>query len=305
MIRTPFASYAMNAILRAPEADAGAGAGGADKGAGAGAGGAAVGAAAGAGDKPWYEAGDYGFDNDTLSFYKGKNYPDIKTALSSLPIADNLARNRNVMPKPDPAKLNDWEGWKELGWTPDVKDYTVKKPALKEGQVLDEAMFSSFVQDAHGLRIPLPAAQALFEKQFGKAYERIAQMDAAGAGAKAELETKLKAELGDQYDAKVDLSKRAWRAFGIGMDDSAELEKIVGSPGLVKIGIKLAEKLGEDKLVDGGSSASQTPQSARAQRLALEGDPEWMKVFNDARNPRNKDYVAQRQALIDIEAGKK
>jgi hypothetical protein len=240
-----------------------------------------------------------------MNFYKGKNYPDLKTALTSLRHADTIARDRNVLPKPNPEKMAEWEGWETLGWKKDVKDYQVKPPALKDGQVLDQAMFNSFTQDAHELRIPLPAAQALFEKQFGKAYERIAAMDAAGAGAKAELETSLKAKWGDKYDGEVDLSKRAMRAFGVGMDDSAELEKMIGSPRMVELFNGLAKRIGEDKLVDGGHTGATSPQAARSQRMALEADPAWMKIFQDPSHPQNKNYVAQRQTLLNAEAGAK
>jgi hypothetical protein len=311
MTRPPFASYSINAIPRAPETGDGGGdaaaaaAAAAATAAAAGAGGGGdKGAGGGGADKPWYEAADYGFDGDTQKFFQAKNYPDIKTALNSLPQFERIARDRNVISKPNPEKLAEWEGWETLGWKKDIKDYAVKKPALKDGQVLDEAMFSTFVQDAHELRIPLAAAQALFEKQFGKAYERIAAMDAAGAGNKAKLETDLKAEWGDNYDANMERAKKAMKATGLGMDGSAKLEKLIGSPRLAKYFSGLGEKLGEDKLVSGTGGGPQTPAAARAQRMALEGDPEWVKVFNNPRDPRNKDYVAQRQALIELEARK-
>lgn len=305
-MRTPFATYFMTNIPRdAAGAGAGNDGGGAGVGAGAGAaqGGAGAGGGAGGGGQqqgPWYASSDYGFDDDTRKFFEGKNYPDVKTALSSLRHADQVARDRNVLQKPDPAKINEWDGWKDLGWTPEIGDYKVAKPQLKSGQVLDEEMFSSFTKDAHELRIPLAAAQELFNRQFGKAYERIDAATAAGAAARTDLETRLKGDWGDKYDANVELSKRAMRALGVGMDDSAEIERMLGSPRLVKLFHGFAERIGEDNLVtpNSPSGASEHPATIEAELTRFEQDEKNIKIMQDQRNPLYQQTVDQRRKLI-------
>ncbi|MGX9389761.1 hypothetical protein ACWX0K_10955 [Nitrobacteraceae bacterium UC4446_H13] len=250
---------------------------------------------------PWYTGADYGFDADTQRFFEGKNYPDVKTALSSLRHADQLARDRNVIAKPDPAKLGEWDGWEALGWKKELKDYAVQKPQLKDGQILDEEMFSSFTQDAHDLRIPLSAAQDLFNRQFTKAYERIGAQDAIAGNARRDLDTKLRGEWGDQYDVNVDRSKRAMRALGIGMDDAAELERMTGSPRMVKLFNTIGEKMGEDNLVTSGTGGGQDtahPKTIEAELNRFENDPENVKIMQDQRDPRHQDVIEKRRQMI-------
>lgn len=315
--------YLLHGFFRSAEGQGGAAAGGAGAGASGEGGGAGGGNAAGAGaaaagaggqqqqvDKgPWYTGADYGFDADTQRFFEGKNYPDAKTALSSLRHADQLARDRNVMAKPDMTKLGEWEGWESLGWKKDLKDYAVAKPQLKEGQILDEALFSSFTQDAHDLRIPLPAAQELFNRQFTKAYQRLGEQDAAAGDARRDLDQKLRGEWGDQYDMRVDRSKRAMRAFGVGMDDAAELERSIGSVRMVKLFDNLALKLGEDALVTAGVGGAQDnahPKTIEAELNRFEMDADNIKIMQDQRDPRHGDVIAKRRQLIErLDAARK
>lgn len=283
----------------------GAGAGGAG-GAGAGAAGDASagvggGAAAAQDNGPWYAQADYGFDDDTKRFFEGKNYPDAKTALTSLRHADQVARDRNVLSKPDPDKMNDWDGWETLGWKKDLKDYVVTKPKLKSGQVLDEAMHQSFTQDAHELRLPLDRVTELFNRQFTKAYERIDAMAAAGATQAKDLDTALRGEWGDKYDANVDLAKRAMKAFGVGMDDSAELERAIGSSRLVKMFHGIAGRLGEDSLVtnDGGSGGASHPATIEAELTRFEQDPANQSILRDERHPLYQQTLQTRRGMIE------
>lgn len=280
-------------------APGGAGAGGAGAG-GAGEGGAAA-AAAAVDNGPWYAHADYGFDDDTKRFFEGKNYPDAKTALSSLRHADQVARDRNVLSKPDPAKMNDWEGWETLGWKKDLKDYVVTKPKLKAGQVLDEAMYQSFTQDAHELKLPLDRVTELFNRQFSKAHDRIDAITAAGATAAKDLETGLRSEWGDKYDANVDLAKRAMKAFGVGMDDSAELESAIGSSRLVKMFHGIADRLGEDNLVtnEGGSVSASHPATIEAELNRFEQDPANQAILRDERHPLYQQTLATRRGMIE------
>jgi hypothetical protein len=61
--------------------------------------------------------------------------------------------------------------------------------------------------------------------------------------------------------------------------------------------------MGEGKLVgrrDGGDATTLAAQ-ARAERMKLEADPEWIRVFNNARDPQYEAYVKQRNNLLAIE----
>src|SRR6266404_8468829 len=93
---------------------------------------AAAAPAPAANDQGWWRAPEHGFDADTVKFLDGKNYPDVKVALSSLRSADEMARARNVVTKPDPKNPQGWEGFTELGWTPDKAQYKFDAPKLAD-----------------------------------------------------------------------------------------------------------------------------------------------------------------------------
>lgn len=316
----------MNGVAYAPpgEAGAGAGAGAGAAGAGAGAAGAgagapgtgagAAGAGAGAGDgagagaaAPWY--GAFNLEKPASDYIEAKGIKDVNGLLKIAQDFEAVARDRNVIAKPDasdPAKLAEWEGWETLGWVKDPTKYAPKKPELKQGQYLDEGIFNSFAKTAHELRVPLPMAEQLYGRMFATMSEQVATLQAAQAQEqKAALDTALtglKSEWGANYDANIEKGKRAMAALGVAKQ-ADELEKIVGTPSLIKLFADLGDKLGEDVLKGGGGGGNQPgPAQARAERQALQADPEFMRVFNDQRDPQHEAFVAKRQKLLDIEA---
>jgi hypothetical protein len=65
---------------------------------------------------------------------------------------------------------------------------------------------------------------------------------------KGEAETKLKAELGDKYDASVELVKRVWKKFSNDEFDKFVNETKIGNhPSLIRFMINVAKLTGEDK----------------------------------------------------------
>jgi hypothetical protein len=292
-----------------------AGAGSAGQGAAAGAGSAAgsgansggqggqQGAGQGSGAaQPWYQP--LGLDDDQVQFIVGKGLPDIKAAFRSHMDADKMARERNVLPKPDPKALDKWEGWKDLGWKEKLEEYKLTPPAnLPQGMENWGALGEVMRNSAHEARVPEAAAQKVFESVMGFFGQNVKDMEAKGASERTKLETDLRKDWGLDYDAKSELAKRAALAFGVGAGDMAELEKITGSPRLLKMFNAIGEKLGEASLpAPGGGSARLTPESAKSKRMALENDPAWFAIFNDQRHPQNAEYVAQRAELLKLEA---
>jgi hypothetical protein len=293
-------------------AGAGAGGGGAGAGAGAGAGtGAGTGAGAGAGaggasnDQGWWRAESYkGLDGDTVKYLDGKNFPDIGTALSSARQADEMARSRNVISKPDATNLKGWNGYTELGWTPDRQAYKIEAPKVGDGEVHDEKAFAKFSDLAHDARIAPWQAKALYDGLHKHTNDSLKSLRDAGATANRELTEKLKGSWGDKYDQNVELAKRAFGFFKPDAITGAQMDQVMGSAAMVELFEKIGSAMGEDKLIgqSGGSFGQKTPAQARAERMKLEGDAEWLKVFRDARHPQNKDYIKQRADLLAIEA---
>src|SRR5580700_3687332 len=93
----------MNRIFPRPvydaASDAAAAAAAADKGGGGG----------GGGGDPWYQPHVATLDKDTLAYLDGKKFPTMIDALKSGAQSDRMARDRNVIARPDPAKLGEWD----------------------------------------------------------------------------------------------------------------------------------------------------------------------------------------------------
>jgi hypothetical protein len=123
----------------------------------------------------------------------------------------------------------------------------------------------------------------------------------AGATANRELDNKLRGKWGDKFDANragearvrlLQARRDHRRADGSGM----------GSPRWSSCSTRSARrwaKTSSSPATAGGGFGGKTPAHARPSGCGWRNDPDWMKVFNDPRHPQNKDYVAQRQALID------
>ena len=305
-------TYWEKLFRRAHFKDEGGGAG-ADAGGGAAGGGAAGGGAAGAagagagaaGGDPWYQPVVATVDKDTLAWLDGKKFPDMATALRSGAQADKLARDRNVIAAPDPAKLNEWDGWERLGWNKDFGAYAkaIEPPKLPDGTPVNDKLLDVARKAGHELRAPAGMVKGLYDKLTEAITGEVAAFKAQGEKASAELEATLRKDWGLDYNAKRALATRTAKAMGLGVDDLSKLEAFIGSaPGLMRTFADFGGKLGEATLVGGnaGNSVAMTPASAAAELRRLEADPAWMAIFRDERNPRQQDYVKQRMALIEL-----
>lgn len=218
-----------------------------------------------------------------------------------------MARSRNVIDKPDPKKPGEWKGFTELGWVEDATKYgvTPPKPDAAKGEVFDPQMHRDFVAAAHELKLAPWQAEGVFNKMFGTMNKRMADMDAAGARATEEAQTALRGEWGTGYDAKLELGQRAFTALGLKPADGKSLQDFLGSaPSMAKMFAQIGEMLGEDKLRQGAAPAggAQNADQLAAKRRALESDETFMAALKNERHPQHKDFMAQRNQLIEQEA---
>jgi hypothetical protein len=284
------------------------GGGGGGQGAGGQGAGGAGGAGAGGGQDPWYHGFKDKVKPDTLAWLDGKKFQGLEAALDNGALSDRMYRERNVMPRPDadPAKLKDWEGWGALGWNADKAAYAkgITPPRQPNGGEHDAGLFDAAVGFAHEHRMTPGQAQGFIQNLSDFVNGRLAEAQSRGIASSKELDTALRGEWGDKYNVNVEMATRAAKAFGLGADTAAELEKLVGSPRLLKFMHALGAKLGEGNLVqnDGGGSAGTSPATAEAEIRRLEGDPEFIKAFTNARHPAHLDAKAKYDKLIETMA---
>lgn len=302
-------------------AASGAGAGAAASGSGAGAGaGAGSGAAAASGGGsgignsagaaaytgPFYANPEYGFDAETQKFFEGKNYPDVKTALTSLPHADRVARDRNVMVKPDPAKIAEWSGWSDLGWIDNAEKYAagVTKPEVKDGEQFDERAFNALVKTGHANKMLPSQVAAVAAALHANDVEQTSALRSAGAAANKDLDTKLRGDWGQKYDQNVELAKRAFKHFKVDELTGAEMDQVMTAPRMVQLFHQIGEAMGEGNLVDpagggGDLNSKDHPRAIEAELNRLESDPQTMAILNDQRHQLYQETVDRRRGLIE------
>ncbi len=253
--------------------------------------------------EPWYST-IAGLDADTQKWISDKKFVDVSTALKSGMHADHVARDRNVLSRPAADKLAEWDGWKDLGWTEDRKAYDVTAPdeIKKDLGEYNGAFELAFVDAAHKARVPAQQAKSILSDVLGYIKGVYEQAGIQGAKATTDLNTALDKEWGADAAKNRELSQRAARALGVPVDDMAALEKVMGSPGLVKMFHKIGSMMGEDKLIDPKTpgSGGLTASGAKAELQRLNADAGHVKALGDATNPLHQAAKDARQRLLEI-----
>lgn len=252
---------------------------------------------------PWYSSIE-GLDADTQKWIADKKFANISTALKSGMHADHVARDRNVLSRPAADKLAEWDGWKDLGWTEDRKAYGVTAPddIRKDFPEYNDAFEQAFVDAAHKAKVPPSQAKSILSDVLGYIKGTYEQAGIQGAKATADLNAALDKEWGAEAAKNRELSQRAARALGVPIDDTAALEKVMGSAGLVKMFHQIGTMMGEDKLVDPKvpSAGGLTASGAKAELQRLNADAGHIAALGDATHPNHNVVKAARQRLMDI-----
>lgn len=262
---------------------------------------------AGSGGDPWFAKADLGLSQETRDYLATKNYGGLEDALKAKRTFETLARDRNAMTAPDPAKLGEWDGWQKLGWDPDAGKYTQNVPVFDKFKEDPDyqGFHSDIVKAAHELKMPVPMAKALADKIGGFMHSRNEALDAAEARQRQELDASLRKQWGPKYDQNVELGRRAAKAFGLAEADLGELEAIMGTPRFVDAFYKLGTKMSEDQLVTTstpGGGFGLTPAAAQAEKARLEADPEYVKSLGDPRHPMHQVNTEKRRQLFEAMA---
>ena len=287
------------------EGGAGAGGGGAAGGQQTGGqGGQAGGGASGGAPKPFHA--DWGLDTSAAEFIAGKGFASPAELVKSALNADKLVRDRNVIPAPDAAKLADWEGWEKMGWTRDPAGYKLADAQVPEGLTYSKDMDGAFAKLAHEARLPPALASQVRDGLLTMLKSEQDALANRGAAETRQLQQQLRQEWGSQYDANMELARRAAQASGINVQDAATLSKLTDAPGVLKLFQRLGESMSEDALKGGGGGRNfnMTPEQAAAEQRKLSADRDFMSKLSDKRHPEHPDVAARWQNLIEIKASR-
>lgn len=227
------------------------------------------------------------YDGDVKTWLEGMGVSKLaeKDALAKIvPMYRNAEQRLGVppdqllrMPKDD----NDADGFRavmaKLGLPETPDGYGLSVP---EGE--PDAFLKTATTWFHELGIPKRQAAGL----AGKWNEYVvAQRAAAEQAYDTQFDTEMnamKAELGDQYDASIELARRVRRASGLSDAEAMNIERAIGPKRAAMMFAELGKAMGEHRF-HGGDNGSATfgmsVEGAKARITDLRKDQEWMTKY--------------------------
>lgn len=230
-------------------------------------------AAGGSGE--WFD----GFPDDVRGVIQNKGWKSPADAIGSymnlekLLGADKAGRGL-VMPKDD-APAEEWSAfWGRLGRPETPDGYQLPVPEGDPGEFAKTA-----ATWFHDVGIPAKQAQALTEK-WNEYQQAVGQQMEAEWQQRSALDVQeLQKSWGQQFDAQVELGRRAIREAGLSAEQAVAIERALGVKAAAEAFAKLGRAYAEAPMKGGDGagpgSFGATPEDAKARIAALKGDAAW------------------------------
>jgi hypothetical protein len=203
-----------------------------------------------------------------------------------------LIGRKGVIPPSDRDGPEHWDRfYNTLGRPPAPDGYEFKKPdGLSD---YSDELASWFRQAAHKAGLPAKAASALHDAFVARAMEGSRRAGIEHAEATQSIESELQAEWGSGYDRKLEMARRAARAYGDERTLTA-LESKLGGAELVRMFARIGESAAEDTLA-GETRRSFAPAAdeAKSEIRRLQGE-----AFRDPAHPLMDKLHPEHQALV-------
>lgn len=148
----------------------------------------------------------------------------------------------------------------KLGRPETADKYDLKRPTLPDGMTYDEAGEKWFRDMAHKLGLSQAQAAGLFDAWNGRMDGAFKDIEAKRTKAAQEGLDTLKKQWGGEFDANMNILKRATDAF-LGADEKKFMDEsgLGNHPVLVNLFVKIGKAMTEDKLVRGTGAVKTTP----------------------------------------------
>ena len=193
---------------------------------------------------------------------------------------------------------------KEIGVPESVEGYDLGDFTPPEGLPWDDGFQTAMLGKLHAIGIPGSQIKQLFSDYAEVQNDQYQAMVAAAGQGHEQGQTKLKAELGRDYDASTSLAKRAFKAASGDYHD--ELSHLVladgthlgDNPAFVRTFINVGKQFAEHGLAGervGGGDFMKTPEQAKAEIATLEKNP----AYRNADDPEHKMLVDKMSGLYE------
>ena len=224
-----------------------------------------------------------------------ENISDIESLAKSFVHAQKLV-GADKIPVPNKfATEDDWNKvYEKLGRPKDATGYKFNLP---EDKTVDETALKSFADQAHKLGLLPGQADGVVKFYNDMIGAELSNANSIAVAAREKATSELKTEWGQAYNQKLDAANRVVADvfppgfMSMNMEDGT---KLGDNPAIIKAFAMLAEKMGEDKIVQGDGPIMQTPKQIDKEinSLTAPGSAYW-----DKNHPAHKDAVAEVLAL--------
>jgi len=243
-----------------------------------------------AGSDPSKGAGDSffaGLGEDSQVFLAGKGMENgsaedlARAAIEGWQGAEKLIGGKSL-PMPDPDKVLEWDGFKQLGVPDDAGGYEITQPKLPEGVPYSEDREAWFKGVAAKARLHPQQVQIIVDELAANETQMhddfVAARDADEASAKAELQK----EFGQGLAAAKERANATLKHYGVDIagPEGDALAAVLGSAKLIKLLADAGQALSEDGAIDPVQMGAMTPNQAKARREELQNDKGFMERYN-------------------------
>ena len=224
-----------------------------------------------------------------------ENISDIESLAKSFVHAQKLV-GADKIPVPNKfATEDDWNKvYEKLGRPKDATGYKFNLP---EDKTVNEQALKGFAEQAHKLGLLPTQADGVVKFYNQMISAELSEANSVAEAARNKATTELKTEWGQAYNQKLDAANRVVADvfppgfMSMNMEDGT---KLGDNPAIIKAFAMLAEKMGEDKIVQGDGPIMQTPKQIDKEinSLTAPGSAYW-----DKNHPNHADAVAEVLAL--------
>ena len=199
-----------------------------------------------------------------------KGWQTPADAVRSYASLERLLGAEKIALPPANAPAADWDAvWDRLGRPRHPEGYAFKKPDGYDAYSDELAQWAR--KTCHKVGMPARMAEAFHDEFVGFARNLVETTESRQAMNDVELHAFMEREWGSQRDEKLGAFRKAANAFMDSPQSLDRLQQIMGTPGLLRMFVKIGEWLGEDRAV--GTGAALVPAHARGGRAGVLHDP--------------------------------
>ena len=227
-----------------------------------------------------------------------ENIKDIESLAKSYVHAQKLV-GADKIPVPNKyATEKDWDAvYEKLGRPQSADGY---KYQLPENQKVDEAALKTFSAQAHKLGLLPTQAQGVvnfYNEMIGK---QTADAESTATTQREKAQAELKTEWGQAYDQKLQKANAVVASVfpkGIMSMNLEDGTKIGDHPAVIKAFAALADKMGEDDIVQASGPTYLTPKELDKQIGSLTADPQ--SAYWQKNHPNHAEAVKEVEQLFE------